>query len=572
MTTPTTESRGSGPPGQAFAFNLLDEPWITCILDDASVRALGLRETLIRADEIVDLTDPSPLVQAALYRFLLAVVHRVVQGPKRVDDWERVWNGGRFDVDAVNAYLDRWRHRFDLFDSDRPFYQTAAVDLSYAGPVALLALERASGNNATLFDHSYDQDGASVPPAAAVRQVLAHQGFALGGTGSHEQGRPQDKYMRASALVNGAVGVVKGESLFATLLLNLQRYDGAAGFPFHFVSDQDAPAWEQAGPATVETKEPLGYLDLLTLQTRRIRLRPEPRADGQSTVVTGAVVMNGRHSPDTPLRADREQMVAFRTRPKAKPEEAPSVIVGFQENRAMWRNAQALVEATDQFRRPRILDWLDMLRARDVLKGPHVYPLDLYGLTADKAKPLLWRHERLPLPLVYLDKDRGQLVARLGEALGLAEHVEQVVAAATRTLAKLMLAPASDQPGGRTPDKTAVSELARSLNPTALYWARLEGPFRQLVVALPEDVALDGDVEDYGAHELPGWRKTVRYSARKAFRTAQRAAEGSGPRGLKAAAVGSHEFEQRLAGALNLHPSPKATATGAAAPVPGGTP
>lgn len=533
-------------------FNLIEEPWISCILEGGEVRDLGLRETLVRAHEVRDITDPSPLVQAGLFRMLLAVCHRVVDGPATVDAWGGVWTAGHFSAAEVDAYLygERCKGRFDLFDAERPFYQTAAVGLSYAGPVALLAIERASGNNATLFDHSYDRDGSALTPARAARLLLAHHAFALGGTGSHEQGRPQDKYMRASPLVNGAVGVVKGRNLFCTLLLNLQQYDGAAEYPFPFDPTVDAPAWEQDTPAMVEARHPRGHLDVLTWQSRRLRLRAEPDSAG-GTLVTGAVVMNGRQFPESVLRADFETMVAFRAREKAKPGEDPYMIVGFREDRSMWRNALALVAATQRYRRPRSLDWLDRLQKARVLAKSSVYPLDLFGLTADKAKPLLWRHERLPLPLVYLDPENSDAVDALGNALQLAESVERVLVYVTRDMACLLLAPNSDHPDGRKPDSAAVDELARSMNAVGLYWARLDAPFRDLVVALPTDVEIDAGVPVYGAKEVPKWLDALRNAAREAFDVTRRGVQSNGARGLKAGAVSSHTFESRLAGALN---------------------
>lgn len=63
-------------------YNLIDEPWIP-VLAGRHVRELGIRDTLIQAGRIAEIQDSSPLVVAALHRFLLAVC----TGRWRADGW-----------------------------------------------------------------------------------------------------------------------------------------------------------------------------------------------------------------------------------------------------------------------------------------------------------------------------------------------------------------------------------------------------------------------------------------------------------------------------------------------------
>src|SRR3546814_12917332 len=66
-------------------FNLIDEPWIPVRFPDGTRAELGIRDTLLRAKEIAVIEDPSPLVVAALHRFLLAVLYRALEGPTDID-------------------------------------------------------------------------------------------------------------------------------------------------------------------------------------------------------------------------------------------------------------------------------------------------------------------------------------------------------------------------------------------------------------------------------------------------------------------------------------------------------
>jgi CRISPR system Cascade subunit CasA len=91
-------------------FNLVSEPFIPCLMPDGSERPFDVRDALVRAHEISQLRDSSPLVTAALHRLLLAVLHRVF-GPASLAEWRNLWadGKGRFDPFRLDAYLTRWK-------------------------------------------------------------------------------------------------------------------------------------------------------------------------------------------------------------------------------------------------------------------------------------------------------------------------------------------------------------------------------------------------------------------------------------------------------------------------------
>src|SRR3546814_19299073 len=65
---------------QQSRFNLIDEPWIHIRFPDGTRAELGSTDTLLRAKAIAVIEDASPLVVAALHRFLLAVLSRALEG------------------------------------------------------------------------------------------------------------------------------------------------------------------------------------------------------------------------------------------------------------------------------------------------------------------------------------------------------------------------------------------------------------------------------------------------------------------------------------------------------------
>src|SRR5436309_116204 len=113
-------------------FNLVDRLWIPCVTQAGDSVLYGLLETLSRANKFKEIRDASPLVTVSLHRLLLAVLHRVF-GPESPDAWAQMWQRGegKFDTAALEDYLkcpDVYP-RFDLFDDEHPFYQTASLPL-----------------------------------------------------------------------------------------------------------------------------------------------------------------------------------------------------------------------------------------------------------------------------------------------------------------------------------------------------------------------------------------------------------------------------------------------------------
>lgn len=527
------------------SFNLVDEPWIPCLMAETGrTEELGLATTLIRAPAVREIVDPSPLVTVALHRLLLAILHRVF-GPKNAGEWAELWSRGAWDSVKLAAYFDRWRHRFDLFDVEHPFYQTPGIELEYAAPVAEMAPQLASSRNAaTLFDHTLE---AELSPAEAARCLVAFHSFAVGGWWSLRRGEDPKTHKSADAapLVKGAVALVRGGNLFQTLMLNLHRYDPDQAEPFE-TREGDCPAWELPEPTRAEDRWPTGYLDLLTWQSRRVRLYPEVDEGGR-VVVRHAALMKGWQFPDGFHRHGRETMLAFVANVRSKSNEDPWPPVAFEEDRALWRSSLALVQSVPtQRERPKIFTWLSELADYGALSHSLIVPAEFLGLTTDRAKVVFWRHERLPLPLVYLDKRNNELPNALGRALTLAEDVAVRLSQASRTLARLVVAPSANAPGARQPRDDVVRAMAVRLSPGRLYWSRLDVPFKKLLVDLPDDRSDEGV---YGGQRLPEWARLLRRTAMIAFAQSVDGLDIS-PRTIKAVATAEGELRRGLSETL----------------------
>ncbi len=165
--------------------------------------------------------------------------------------------------------------------------------------------------------------------------------------------------------------------------------------------------------------------------------------------------------------------------------------------------------------------------------------MDVFGLGSTRAKIEFWRQERLSLPLAYLSEE--QLADALREALGLAETTAQILRRAIWVMATRMLAADPD----RKRKAEDVRSLATHLDAGRGYWSRLEGPFKRLLVKLPDD---KDEAGEYGGVAIGTWKSTLRHELWEAFRESTRGVERS-TRNLKALALA----ERSLAAAARNH-------------------
>ncbi len=504
-----------------LSFNLTDAPWIPCMDAAGHAVELGLRETLTRAHELREIGGESPLATAALYRLLLAVLHRVHDGPQSYAAWAELWESGRFDAARINAYLTQWRERFDLFHPERPFYQKADDSLKPKS-LAALVYDVASGNNATLFDHHTEAGGLAMTPAQAARALLAAQAFGLAGLCL--PGRP----FTDAPCARGIVFLAQGNTVFETLLLNLLRYDDE--HPLRR-QPQDRPAWEMDDPFTPDRQIPLGYLDYLTWQNRRVLYLPKETPNGllvrEMTLGPGLRLDASVEDPMKHYRKDKDRGL---------------LPLRFNEDRALWRDSAALFSLSrSEYRPPLAFNWLANLVSEGILRKEQTRRMLALGMANDQAKVEFFRAERWPLPLAYLQDE--PLVEALQTALDMSEAVSNQLWGATRTLATLFVCPEADQEGAHQPAREDLDKVMGQWDVKRRYWAQLEPPFRLMLETLPAD--RDGALAD--------WQRTLRRAAWSAFDSiAENLA--ANPRTLKAAV---RAREQLAAGLGKVLPEPK---------------
>ena len=489
-------------------FDLVDDPWLPCLMTDGGVRDLSLRQVLLNAHLARELSLDVPTQFPPVLRMLLAIVHRALRqpgtsgGPRSTEAWERLWALGGLPREPIGRYLEEHRDRFQLFHSVAPFMQVAGLTTASGEPkpVTQLIPFAATGNNAPLFSPARDADPPWLTCAEAARWLLHVHAWDTSGTKTGAAGDPQAKAGKSYPGRTGPLGqlgvlVPAGRTLWHTLLLNLLVL-GQDISPA-----DDLPAWE-AGPLTAEWHErhPRGVLDLYTWPGRRVRLQPEPTADGVR--VRHAIVAAGDRiadlttlisfEPHTAWRRDKAQEKKLKREPVYTPRR-------HQPGRELWRGlgpilAQARADRPSPDERgPRVLDHVSG-RAH-WLRGERIF-LSGTGITYGNQFAVIDETyaDTMPLPVAVLADRGGDWEAA---ALDAVRAADQAAAALASLAANLARAAGCDEDG--------LLEGRMRAARTRLY-AELDSRFRRWIAVL-------GGSAGEPAEALRQWHGEVREQA-----------------------------------------------------------
>ncbi|MGL5864766.1 MAG: type I-E CRISPR-associated protein Cse1/CasA [Dermatophilaceae bacterium] len=318
-----------------WTFDLGVRPWVPVVVG-GQAGEVSLRDALIDANDIDGLDHADPLVAAAMYRLLLAIMVDALSVTTPAA-WQKRRAEGRLDPSRVEQYFESHAEDFDLFHPTRPFFQVAGLESTsgrWSSP-ALLMPEVASGNNVPLFSPAPEDEVEPLTPAQAARRLIACHGFDTAAIKTGAVGDPRVSGGKTTGNPIGPLGALgftmpMGRTLFDTLSLNM---------PVYFSSPEDRPAWRREIGPSWEVRQPVGVLDLLTWQSRRIRLLPD-ELDGQ-VVIRKVIVAAGDRMEFTP---DVELHTLWRE--STRPGTAATVPARHQTGRAAWRGLSAMLAAS----------------------------------------------------------------------------------------------------------------------------------------------------------------------------------------------------------------------------------
>ena len=449
-------------------FDLISEPWISVVTADGHAGEVGLLEALTRASQFITIRDPLPTVEFGLYRLLIALVLDIFQ-PKNTEALADLIDTRQFDGAKLEAYFTLWAARFDLFDAQHPFLQTAGMGDSPAKPLAGLLHPMPSGTNAAHFHHAHEED-FGVSPAAAARLLTTIAPFmTAGGAG-------------LSPSINGAppwYALVTGQTLFETLCLNLCVLD------LPLTKDQTRPpAWRDDRPMSLDRCQGASLAESLTWRPRRLRLVPGDAGvcsltQRRSDIIVRTMQFGPGASCDFLWRDPNVPYKVYDKGPK---------VMRPQEGKEAWRETGPLAllregehgreDAKILFQRPLIVEQFSQMSRVGLL--PHVTALNLslYGLRTDlKMKIFEWQRETLSVPKPLVLESRFHR-----EADGEMEKAEKI-AYALRSAIKLTY------PRDGAGNKSAFAALTGSTERG--FWQALRPRYEEFLDRLASTVPTD---------------------------------------------------------------------------------
>lgn len=457
-------------------YNLIDERWIPLRYPDGTRDELGIRDTLLRSGEIAAIEDPSPLVVAALHRFLLAVLYRALEGPTDIDQARILFDEG-LPGDRISAYLEKWRDRFWLFDERYPFCQVPGYEPRQKKgnkqwrSWSAIAAEHNADNAKVLFDHLDITDAGSVSSGQAARWLIACQTFALGG------GNSDFRYTKSAPSATAAMVVPLGVNLHDTLILLLVPENRE-------VFEADVPIWEREPESLASLQQgtaraAMGIADLYTWRTRSVKLNLQ--ADGAA--VAQLAFASGVDSSSEGLV---DPMLAYR-----KDDKKGRLPIQFHD-RGFWRDFDSLLPDPSRLA-PGVIEHATALSRSDLDRFPR--SVMVLGQANDKAKIRYWRMERFALPEAMLG-DRF-IRAEIRELLARAEEAQRSLWAACCSFARDLMSRGNRKPAGKD-----VNRFVEHMSVSPWYWSVLESRFHETL----REFSLHRDSEDIRWQ----WLKSVR--------------------------------------------------------------
>ena len=456
------------------SFNLVDEKWIPVRLPDGTRDELGIRETLLRCRDITAIEDPSPLVVAALHRFLLSVLYRALEGPTDIDQAKVLFKEG-LPGDRIVAYLEKWRDRFWLIDEKYPFGQIPTFEPKTLRAWTVLAAEHNADNAKVLFDHVDVESPGTISAAAASRWVLATQTFSV------SCGKSELSHTGTAPSATAAIVLPLGANLQDTLLFSLIPQNKE-------IVTEDRSLWER-NPESVESlkggvaRTTSGLADRYTWRTRSIRLVTD--ASGHIWKLAFASgVGNSTFDQIDPMHGYRID----ETRGKLP--------LQFRE-RGFWRDFDSLLP-DDSRLAPLVIEHATRLTMYND-RGRFPRSVMVLGQSNNKAKIEYWRMERFALPGALV----GVRSIRTGirQLLATAEDVQKSLWSSCSFFARDMLSR-----GERKPVAKDVSSFVEQMPPISWYWSTLEASFHEIL----RDYTEDRDPEDIRCQWLNSVHDTLR--------------------------------------------------------------
>lgn len=463
-------------------FDLITEPWIITLDDRDQPRLLGIREVFHQAGGLSRVEGEIPTQAAAVMRLLLAVLWRAM-APALPDDpteddalewWQETWQQG-LPLELIDAYLDKWRDRFDLLDPEAPFMQTVGIESTSGAGSGLRKLIAEVPDGAQYFTTRAGQDIERLRLPEAARWLVHTQAFDTAGI---KTGMKGDHRVKAGKLYGNRVAwsgncgliLAVGANLAQSLLLNTVATA---------IRPNDLPAWERPVAKLLPDfgRRPSGPVDLMTWQSRRVRLVRDSDGDVVDVMLTGGDDLDSANQ-------FAEQHTAWRFSPTQTKKKGAETFYPLPHSPAkrVWQGLTPMLSGAQSdprdksgrsTRRPaEIVEWLATLMLNQCVDPSMIIELETFGLEYGQQSALIIgsAHDRLAATIRTLTDQRAVALV-----IAQAATAQEAVLALANLRSNLVRA-AGGEDSGQSRDR--VFEQG---------YSALDSPFRHWLATLDAD-------------------------------------------------------------------------------------
>lgn len=235
--------------------NIYTDPWIQCARTDGGTAIYGIRDCLLHAAEVGNVSIPHSHSipghrNSAIYMdditpfILMEMLLTRVFAPASEEDKLDIWEKGSFDASAIDRYIKECEHKgfsFDVFDGGHPFLQISTKQLQEISvpqkPLGMIQPTIPTGHSLAFYNCEAGANGEppetvpSLTPAEYTAALIRNLMFrTAGGSGYIPSGS-----------VSGEPPLfilTRGKNLFETLLLSMHVEPSAE------IREKDRPMWE----------------------------------------------------------------------------------------------------------------------------------------------------------------------------------------------------------------------------------------------------------------------------------------------------------------------------------------
>lgn len=491
-------------------FNLLDEPWIKVVTNDLSEQEVSLKTLFANAHLYRALSGETATQNAAILRFLLAIVITVLYRydedgeavPIDEDDdveyvierWQAIWKNGKYASDVFDAYLEKWRDRFWLFHPERPFLQLSTLTNKTATTYSsnmLISDMKTSGNKKTKHHFGLREGNAllSCSFAQAARGLIFLNAYSV------NVKKPSKKECGGNPSQVGRLGQLGliysiGDNLFETLMFNATLLkNGESVWP------EPRPTWERE-QVNEDRGVMIGAVDnlpeLYTIPRRKMLLKRDENR------VTGINVAGGEYYED---RAFNEQMTIWQERKDNKTKEVQVTPKRHQPEVSMWREFSAIfgtnISDDNKVREPGLISWIKTLLNNNAISTPDpLFRIRSIGMTYDGMKYAYVEEVDDGISLSYQLLNRNGEIWRASiiEEIDKCEQVGNYIKNFGKDLSEFIY--------GDRGSKAIWPILYRD------FYVAIDKPFRQWLMDIHPEV-------DSRENKMKAWEKTVYRAAKQ---------------------------------------------------------